>query len=85
LRWYLRCPPGAQQSPFAIISDKDGYTNIRSGKNRTMIDRLYSNQVFAVRSVVDEDGWQDWYWIDYPDYKTAESLLKNISKKRGRA
>lgn len=65
----------AQLTPFAVINDSDGYTNIRYGKDKKIVDKLYNNQVFAIRSIVDDDGWQDWYWIDYPDYAKVKKTF----------
>jgi len=71
----------AQMTPFAVINDKDGYTNIRYGKDRKVIDKIRSNQVFAVTSIVDEDGWQDWYWIDYPNHSPTEKPFEKFINK----
>lgn len=71
----------AQLTPFAIINDSDGYTNIRYGKNKKIVDRLHSNQVFAIRSIVDDDGWQDWFWIDYPDYAQRKKPFERFVNK----
>ncbi|MFD2969227.1 hypothetical protein [Sphingobacterium bambusae] len=71
----------AQYSPFAIIADQDGFSNVRLGKNRTVVDRVHSNQVFALRGPVDDDGWQEWSWIDYPDYSLRRSGFEKFIHK----
>jgi len=49
----------AYSTPFAIINDADGYTNIR-GKKREIVGKIYDNQVFAVPA--HEDETQDKYY-----------------------
>jgi len=71
----------AQLSPFAVINDSDGFTNIRYGKSKKVVDKLHNNQVFAISSVVDEDGWQDWFWIEYPDYALAKKPFEKFINK----
>lgn len=71
----------AQHIPFAVIDDPDGFTQIRLTEKRRVVDRLINNQVFAVRGPVDDDGWQDWSWIDYPDYSMqGKYFTKFINK-----
>ncbi|WP_437918646.1 hypothetical protein [Sphingobacterium sp. LRF_L2] len=70
-----------QLIPFAVIADPDGYTNVRLGENRAIVDRLTTNQIFALRGPVDDDGWQDWYWIDYPDYSIATKAFEKYIHK----
>jgi hypothetical protein len=71
----------AQDTRFAIINDSDGFTNVRLGKSKQIVDRIKSNQVFAVKSIVDDDGWQNWFWIKYPDLKKGNKPLENFSQK----
>lgn len=71
----------AQLSPFAVIHDPDGSSNVRGGDKHEVVDRLMTDQVFAVRGVVDGDGWQDWYWIDYPDYSLASQGFEKFIHK----
>lgn len=84
LLFLLVIAPGslvAQITTFAVIKDSDGYTNVRNGTRKVITDKLFNNQVFAIRGVVDEDGAQDWYWIDYPQYsQSGTGFQKYINK-----
>lgn len=74
----------AQNSSFAIIQDPDGFTNIRYGKTKKIVDKLLNNQVFAIKSVVDTDGWQDWYWISFPGYDLADQkFMRHTATREG--
>lgn len=83
LTFLLLCAHAAQAQhiPFAIIDDKDGFTNVRLTKDRKVVDQLRSNQVFAVRGPVDDDGWQDWSWIDYPQYNLKRDVFEKFIRK----
>lgn len=52
-------------TPFAIIDDADGYSNVR-GEKREIIGKIYDNQVFAVPSFEDEttDKYMSVLWND---------------------
>ncbi|MBV7529896.1 hypothetical protein [Chitinophaga sp. sic0106] len=66
-----------QITPFAIIKDSDGYTNIRSEKSKAVIDTLFRDQVFAISP--GEDEKDKWISIDYPHYKPASTAFVRSS------
>jgi hypothetical protein len=71
----------AQLSPFAVIKDSDGFTNVRYGKSKKIAGQLYNDQVFAISNFVDVDGWKEWYWIVYPDYALAKKPFEKFINK----
>lgn len=67
-----------QKLPFAIVSHKEGYANVRVHKDdyRKIVDKIKKGEVFLYEKVA--EGETDWVWIKYPKKSKVEVPFERL-------